>query len=584
MTPSPDYTPLRPYLTSLYGDSEGEIAFHQLCERLDAFLASYAAILPVRGNPLSERDAMLIVYPDQLTKPGEPPLGTLSTFADQYLVGLVTGLHILPFFPSTSDDGFAVSDYTTVDPRLGSWEQINHLARRFRLMVDGVINHTSSQHAWFRAFLDGDPRFREAYISVPPDTDLSHVVRPRSLPLLTMFETKQGPRPVWTTFSADQVDLNYHHPDVLLDITETLLYYVANGAQWLRLDAIAYLWKEPGTACIHLYQTHTIIRFLRAVLDIVAPDVLLVTETNVPHLENLSYFGGGHGEAQLVYNFALPPLVLHAFLTGQAGYLSRWAASLELPSKEVTFFNFLASHDGIGLNPVRGILPEPEIDGMVAAVEQRGGRVSRKSNPGGGESVYELNINYLDALTPPGVDEPLERQVDRFMAAQTILLSVQGVPGIYFHSLVGSRGWAEGVAKSGSNRAINRQKFAYHLLAAELDDPASLRGMIYRRYAHLLRVRASLSAFDPSGSQRVLEAGEAVFALLREAPGGNPLLVCLINVSGEVHYAWVDMDLPGGEIAWEDQISGEKVEATAGGIRLSPYQAMWLVPSTPLPL
>jgi sucrose phosphorylase len=464
-----------------------------------------------------------------------------------------------------------------VDPGLGNWETIKQMSLRFRLMVDGVINHTSSQHAWFRAFLEDDPRYREAYITVPPEADLSQVVRPRSLPLVTTFETKSGPRPVWTTFSADQVDLNYHSPSVLLDITETLLFYVANGAQWLRLDAIAYLWKEPGTACIHLPQTHTVIRFFRALLDLVAPYVQLVTETNVPHQENLSYFGGGRGEAQLVYNFALPPLVLHAFLTGQAGYLSRWSASLELPSREVTFFNFLASHDGIGLNPVRGILPEAEIEQMVIAVEQRGGRTSRKSNPSGGESVYELNINFLDAITPPGLDEPLERQVDRFMAAQVILLSLQGVPGIYFHSLVGSRGWPEGVALTGSNRAINRQKFAYDELAAELDDPASLRGRSYRRYASLLRERADRPAFDPYGSQRTLEAGSSVFGLHREAPGGGTGLICLVNVSGEDQTARVDRDLLGGERVWMDQISGEKIEAVAGRVHLKPYQAMWLV-------
>ncbi len=346
-----------------------------------------------------------------------------------------------------------------------------------------------------------------------------------------VINTPTGSKSIWTTFSADQVDLNYHNPDVLLKIIELLLYYAGQGAEFLRLDAIAYLWKEIGTSCIHLPQTHLIIQLFRAVLDIVSPQVLLITETNVPHFENISYFGDGTNEAQLVYNFALPPLVLHTLRTGSAHTLSEWAGGLELPSSQVTFFNFLASHDGIGINPVRGILSQTEIEAMVAEVQARGGLVSYKQNPDGTQSPYELNINYFDALSDPSKNEPEEVRVDRFMAAQAMMLALKGIPGIYFHSLFGSRGWPEGVRLTGRNRTINRQNLDRLTLEQELQDPNSGRHRVFACYKEMLKARASSAAFHPNGRQVVLDGGDAVFALLRISPDGKQRVLCLHNVS-----------------------------------------------------
>ena len=307
-------------------------------------------------------------------------------------------------------------------------------------MFDAVINHASAEGGWFQSYLRGEPDYKDHFIEVRGDPDLSAVVRPRALPLLTKFDTPHGSKMLWTTFSADQVDLNYHNPRVLLDVLDILLFYASQGAEFIRLDAIAYLWKEVGTSCINLPQTHWVVQLLRAVLDEIAPHVMLITETNVPNLENLSYFGDGSNEAQLVYNFPLPPLVLHALQTGEAGVLSKWASGLELPSHKVTFLNFLASHDGIGLNPVRGILRESEIVALAQRVQASGGFVSNKSNANGSVSPYELNINYFDALNAAEHAEELPVQIDRFVTAHAILLAFMGVPAIYFHSLFGSRG------------------------------------------------------------------------------------------------------------------------------------------------
>ncbi len=568
------------HLIALYGDSVGRTVL----EQVQHLLENYGPLLPppdVTG--LTQQDAILITYGDQIREPDVLHLHGLAEFCETYLTGLISGLHILPFYPSSSDDGFAVINYRTVEPALGTWADVDRLGQRFQLMFDAVINHVSAQSEWFQAFRRDDPIYRNYFIVVPEGVDLSMVVRPRALPLLLKIPTPSGEKAVWTTFSEDQVDLNYANPAVLLDITETLLFYIAHGARFIRLDAVAYLWKEFGTPCIHHPKTHRLIQFFRALLDCVAPQVALITETNVPHVENLTYFSDGTNEAQLIYNFALPPLVLHTFQTGNARRLSDWATGLSLPSDRVTFFNFLASHDGIGLNPVKGILAEPEIEALVARTLANGGEVSYKANPDGSPSPYELNINYFDALTNPAGEESLELQVDRFIAAQAIMLALVGVPGIYFHSLFGSRGWSEGVKLTKSNRAINRQKYDRTYLEEELSDPDSRRYKIFTRYAQLLKARAASAAFHPHGKQRVIqtEEGQAVFAMLRSAPDGGEQVLCLHNVSGQSRQIEIDMYTGGLETAAGliDLIGAGPLEMSSAKtltVALAPYQTRWL--------
>jgi glycosidase len=510
----------------------GEVLSHQLAPHLQALVEKYRGQMPIPSDiSLSERDSILITYGDQVRAPGRQPLESLAEFCRLNLKGVISGIHVLPFFPSSSDDGFSVMDYRAVDPGLGSWQDIMLLGQSFRLMVDLVINHASAQGEWFRAFLMDEAPYRDFFLTVKGDPDLSQVVRPRALPLITGFNTPSGLRRVWTTFSADQVDLNFHNPDVLFEFMDILLTYAQRGAQFIRLDAIAYLWKELGTSCINLPQTHVIIQLLRFALDQVAPHVRLITETNIPQADNLSYFGDGANEAQLVYNFALPPLVLHTFRTCDTADLSAWASALVLPSAQTTFFNFLASHDGIGLNPVRGILSPAAIDALVGQTLAHGGRISYKRGQGGAQSPYELNINYFDALSDPCADEPLEIQVSRFMAAQAIMLSLQGVPGIYFHSLFGSRNWNISGNPDQNNRLINRQKLSRDDLERQLADPSSLRSMIFERYRRLLAQRSRSAAFHPNGHQKILDGGRGVFAVQRTSPDESQHVLCLQNVT-----------------------------------------------------
>ncbi len=564
------------HLAFLYGSERAPALLARLNKIIAQFQTRYPQLTMQRGRRVTERDAILITYGD-MVQDGTSPLRTLAEFLRAHLAGLVSGVHFLPFFPYSSDDGFSVIDYWQVNSDFGDWEDVAETGRHFRLMFDAVINHISAKSAWFQGFLRGEPEFQDYFIMVEPGTDLSQVFRPRALPLLTEVETAVGPKLVWTTFSSDQIDLNFANPDVLLKIIELLLFYVAQGAEFIRLDAIGFMWKEIGTTCLHLPQTHRAIQLMRAVLNQTAPRVALITETNVPHEENISYFGDGTNEAQMVYNFSLPPLTLHAFHTGNAEALSRWAAALTLPSDEATFFNFLASHDGIGLTPARGILSDTAVSAIANRVKALGGHVSYKNNPDGSQSAYELNINYLDALGDPDVlDESVEWVARRFLASQAIMLALRGVPGIYFHSLFGSRGWPEGVKISGRNRTINREKLRRGRLERELADERSLRHYVFSGYANLLRQRTTHPAFHPNGGQEILQVHEAVFAVLRRALDGETAVLCLQNVSAKSHSLNIEID---GVLT--NLLDGRKLVSENGRLHLiiNPYEVLWLTTS-----
>jgi sucrose phosphorylase len=540
------------------------------------------------GDRVTEQDSVLIAYGDMVNRQGELPLKTLDDFLGQHLTGTISTVHILPFFPYSSDDGFSVIDYHAVNPALGTWAHVSSIGDKFRLMIDAVINHISAESIWFQRFLSNDPAYQDYFTVMEPDSDLSQVFRPRTIPLLTPVIRKASGNSkvetfVWTTFGPDQIDLNYRSPDLLVNILAVLLFYIANGAEFIRLDAIAFIWKEIGTSCIHLPQTHRIIQLMRKVLDIVAPQVAIITETNVPHEENISYFGDGSNEAQMVYNFSLPPLTLHAFHTGSVEALCRWAASLALPSDQVTFFNFLASHDGIGLTPGRGYLSEQDINEMAQRTEALGGHVSFRSNPDGTMSPYELNISFLDALGDPAIKEEKDSLVARrFLGSQAIMLALLGVPGIYYHSLLGSGSWPEGVRQTGRARTINRQKLQRDQLERELADPGSLRHQVFHGYCHMLEQRRKSTAFHPHGHQHVLFNHDAIFSLLRISPDGRERVLCLQNVTADNQRVTFNSSALQGGVgrSWRDCLSEVDFISLGGDLTvdLGPYQTLWLTP------
>ncbi|HWN94623.1 MAG TPA: sugar phosphorylase [Methylomirabilota bacterium] len=572
-------TAINEHLAALYGEDRAAA----LAPRLRQLLEKYPALKPAEraggeALPLTQRDALLITYGDQVREDGVPPLQTLTAFCEQHLRGTVSGVHILPFYPFTSDDGFSVTDFFAVDSALGTWQDVRRLASSFDLMFDAVFNHMSAESEWFQKFLADDPVYRDFFVSVEGEPDLSQVIRPRALPLLTQFQGVSGAKNVWTTFSADQVDVNIQNPEVLLALMDALLFYVSQGAKFVRLDAIAFLWKEIGTTCLHLPQTHRVIQLMRAVLEEAAPGVMLITETNVPHLDNISYFGDGTNEAHLVYNFALPPLVLHSLATGNAEKLTRWAQSLKLPSDRVTFFNFLASHDGIGVNPARGILREEEIDALVARTLAHGGFISYKNMPDGSKVPYEMNIVYFDALNNPAADESVEVQVNRFVVSQAIMLSLAGVPGIYFHSLFGSRNDRQSALDSEINRRINRQKFTRAELETELSDDQSLRSRVLQHYKTLLSARQNNAAFSPLAGQEILSGDGRVFAVLRGAADSDEWALCLHNVSNEPVTLEIEPGHQGAPENWIELLSESQRGTSDQGkvlVALSAYEVNW---------
>jgi glucosylglycerate phosphorylase len=564
---------IRAHLDALYPPAVAAATHDRFVALLERFTAEHPQpkASPV---PFDETDVVLITYADQIRQPDVPAVQALREFLVGHVAGAITGVHLLPFYPWTSDDGFAVADYLAVDPEVGTWDDISAMGRDFRLMVDAVVNHVSASSEWFRRWRAGDPDFEDFFIVLDPGTYLADVTRPRASALLTPFETVDGTRHVWTTFSADQVDLNYANPEVLLAVSDVLLTYVAKGASVIRLDAVAFLWKEVGSPCVHLPRTHEVIRLWRTMLDAVAPGALLITETNVPHAENVAYFGNGDDEAHLVYQFPLAPLVLSAFHLADATTLREWASGLDTPSEETTFFNFLGSHDGVGVRPAEGLLTPAEINQLCELAKAHGGGVSYRAQPDGSLSPYELNTVFFDALTPIDSAEPRSVQLDRFLAAQSILLAFEGIPGVYVQALLGSRNWHEGVKETGRLRSINRRKLDLDELEAELADPSSLRQAVLTRFTERIRARVSEPAFHPNGAQRILDGNPAVFAFERVAPTGDRRVLCLHSLSGRPQQFVV----PGETGAFTDLCSGEGVRASDGqlDVTLPPYGVQWL--------
>ncbi|WP_370425824.1 sugar phosphorylase [Pantoea vagans] len=553
-------------IEKIYAGTFPEATFARL--QADIATAREAIKLPRKAH-WDEQDVVLITYADQFREAGKPTLSTFSRFYQQHLQSTFPLVHLLPFFPWSSDDGFSVIDYHQVDPQCGDWQDIARLHQETRLMFDFVCNHMSSRSAWFRHFLAQDPGWNDFFISMPPATDLSAVTRPRTSPLLTPFKMADGDtRFIWTTFSADQIDLNFANPEVLLRMVNVLLDYLIRGADYVRLDAVGYMWKTPGTRCIHLEKTHQLVKLFRAIADHVAPGTVIITETNVPHQDNISYLGNGHDEAQMVYQFSLPPLVLHAIHTGSARALRQWAGSLDLSSNDTTFFNFLASHDGIGLNPARGILSEVEIVALVRDLALEGALVSYKNNPDGTTSPYEINVTYLDALNSEADDDAT--RLKRFLLAHAILLVFPGVPAIYIQSILGGRNHYDGVRAAGHNRAINRQKYDLQQIEAALAGDDWLRQQVYTRLGQLIQLRRRQPAFHPDNPMTIYDSENAVLVLSRHQPESGDGLLCVFNLSGRS----VMTQLPVAHTL-QDVVSGEKIDGTQP-VKLDAWQFMWL--------
>jgi len=555
---------LKERLTFIYENEDINSIYNAIIKRLNE---AKNKGLRQRKQGWDESDVVLITYGDQFSETDVPTLETFKKMFDEHLANKFEIVHILPFYPYSSDDGFSVIDYKKVNPVLGDWSNVENLSTSARIMFDYVCNHISAKSDWFQEYLKGNPKYDDYFIEMDPSIDLSSVTRPRALPLLSKFKLANGEEKyIWTTFSDDQIDLNFSNPQVLVDMIDVLLFYLEQGAEYVRLDAVGYMWKEVGTSCIHLEKTHEIVKLFRDILDEAAKGTVMITETNVPHVDNISYFGNGNDEAHMVYQFPLPPLVLYSLHNENGNVLTNWAKQLGGSGKDSTFFNFLASHDGIGLNPIRGIIPEEEILSLVNDLKQEGALVNYKKNSDGSESPYEINVTYLDALNKQSYSDDL--RVKRFLLAHSILLTFPGVPAVYIQSMLGSRNDYNGVEQTGMNRSINRQKYNLDEILTELNNEESLRFKVFSGLTDIIKVRKEESLFHPNVSMEVLDLGEKIFAIKRVKQDDS--IIILHNLSSEE----VSCNLNG---KFMNIITGE-VEEFKDNITLNSYQFLWLKP------
>ena len=558
-------------LAYLYGESRAD----SINRRIERLIKTHRQLRTrvVQGEFWSHRDVVLITYGDSVQSSAEPPLQTLHDFLNRYLNDGISMVHILPFFPWSSDDGFSVTDFRAVKSELGTWQDIRRISEDFDITIDLVLNHCSRENLWFVDYIFGDAPACRYFIELDPSTNLSMVTRPRSTPVLSGVRTQTGMRHVWTTFSNDQVDLDYTNPDVLLEFIDILLYYIRRGARMVRLDAIAYLWKTVGTSCIHLPQTHQVVKLFRDVLEQVEPAALIMTETNVPHLENISYFGNGD-EAQVVYQFSLPPLLLHALYAGTARHLREWAQGLEAFDKpdNCTYLNFSASHDGVGLRPLEGLVPVDEVNAMLDAMRQRGGYISTKSNADGSESPYELNISYFDAFREPEGDN--RWHIAMFMASQIIVLSFKGIPAVYIHCLTATPNDTLGVERTGMTRSVNRRKWDKAELEYLIGDADSETGEVFSQFTHLLTLRREQTAFHPDASQHILDLGDHVFAFERIALDDTQRILVLANLTATTVELTLE-HLPADIVQRKELLGITPAGFTDDSLRLEPYDVFW---------
>ena len=528
-------------------------------------------------NCWNQQDVAVITYGDSLLKPTEKPLETLRRFLTERMSDIANTVHILPFCPFSSDDGFSVIDYQAINPELGDWGDIESISKQFRIMADLVINHCSVQSEWFQNFIKGSGKGHDYFITEDPDTDLDSIVRPRSSPLLTPVETSDGTKHVWSTFSPDQVDLNFKKPEVLLECMRIIKSYLDHGVSLFRFDAVGFLWKQLGTTGMHLTETHELIRVMRLLLEHCDDQSVVVTETNVPNHENLSYFGNGN-EAHLIYNFSMPPLLLNALLTGSSKHLKTWMMTMPPAQFGRGYFNFIASHDGIGLRPTEGLLADDERQVLMDKMREFGGEISMRQTADGGEKPYEINISLFDAFKGT-IDGEDDYQVARFLCAHTILLALEGIPAIYIHSFLGTENDQALRAETGRARSINRHRWHEPTISALLDDPSSHHALVFEGLSHLINVRKHQGAFHPNATQYTLHFGDAIFAFWRQSLNRDQSIFALNNITNSHQCIPLsELNLIGTD-TWTDLISGKVIDPDDKGFELAPYQCIWLANS-----
>ena len=524
----------------------------------------------------SENTILLITYADSINRGlSGKTLNDFGKFYKQYLEKFINSIHFLPFFPSSGDGGFSVKNHNDVDKAYGTWEDIQSLSKKANIMTDLVLNHSSSKGDWYKNFLDDKNPGKNYFYVVDKNYDCSKVVRPRDHDLLTEIELQNKKKFLWCTFSHDQIDLNFKNPDVLLEFIKLILKLSSYGIKIFRLDAVAFIWKQPGTTCLNLSQTHEIIKLLRDIVDQLDKNLIIVTETNLPKQENLSYFGK-NDEAHWIYNFSLPPLIVNTFLFEDSVALTKW--SMKMPPAQLgnAYLNFIASHDGIGMRPAEGILSDKEIKKMLQRLKKNGSKFSMRKLSNNEEKVYEANISLFNALQFTDSDLKGKFALKRFIAAHCIILAIEGVPAFYFNSLFATKNDEETFANTGVKRNLNRYKWHYSTLVDLIKTNNTIEKNCYEIFKKLISIRKIQPAFHPNATQFTLNLDKNIFAVWRQSRDRKQSIFALTNVSSKtIKLNTNKINLIDDE-KWFDLLSQETKITDDQYVKLMPFQSLWI--------
>ena len=548
---------------------------NQLLQILDNFSekSSYEEISD--KERWNQSHSVLITYADSIYKNGEPTLITLRDLLSNHFGSLSKVVHILPFLKSTSDGGFAVSSYDSLEEKFGDWNDLKSISKNHVLMADLVLNHVSSSHPWVQQFIKCQVPGISNVFSPEQNLDWSNVVRPRSSSLFSQINTENGPKQVWTTFGPDQIDLNWQNPKMTLEFLNLIISYLSNGIKWLRLDAVGFIWKESGTTCLHLPKAHSIVKILRILLNNLLDNGVLITETNVPQKENLSYLIT-EDEAHMAYNFPLPPLLLEAIITSRADILNLWISDWPQLPFDTTLFNFTASHDGVGLRALEGLMNEQRIKGLLINCEKRGGLVSHRRLSNGEDKPYELNISWWSAMEDSSRDSK-RFQFERFILTQLLVMALKGVPAFYLPALLASENDIKSFSMTGQRRDLNREKFKLDNLVSVLNNPESNANKNIKYLGNAMDIRSKLEQFHPSSEMECLSKGRSDIVVIKRGKGPKSVFAIHNMTENKINYQLDDYDLPeliDNDFNMKDFLASTKYNWK--NISLDPFQVIWL--------
>ncbi len=523
---------------------------------------------------INEKDILLISYADTIRLKNKKSFLVLKDFLDTYIKKKINIIHILPFYPSTSDGGFAVTDFFKVDNSHGNWSDLRKLSSNYRVMSDIILNHASSKSTWFKRFLENHGVGKDFFLTVDKEFNTRHIVRARSHKLLQKFETKNGNKLVWCTFSRDQVDFNFKNPKVLIAFIKLIIFLSNKGIKLFRFDAVAFIWKRQETNCVNLDQTHAIVRLFRTLLGLIDGESKIITETNLPFRENFSYFGNSD-EAHIIYNFSLAPLIINTLIKGNSAAFRRWSMSMPPAKDNNSYLNFIATHDGIGLRPLEGIIKNKDINILLNTLKRYGSKFTYRRDKNNKRVIYEANISLFDALsgTIKGKDN---YSYHRFYCAHAIMLSFEGIPAFYIHSLFGTRNNISLLKKTGIKRSINRTSYDYKDITEALKNNGSHISKVFNNILNLIEIRKKQIAFHPNATQYTLNLGNNFFGIWRQSVNRKQSIFAIYNITNNMQRLHINKINILNFESWSDLISENKINKKKNYLNFSPYQCMWI--------